>query len=134
MQVEEISHYPPADFEPALTHLAQWLWPESWEEHKSLLVLGNGASELIDLVIRDSIRDNNPGYALLDQPHSAGPESSSRATDPVLASPVGLSLCLCVGRSWKPGPTVTQYMEYSRSAKAGEGWATRTARVFATAE
>ncbi len=61
MQVEEISHYPPADFEPALTHLAQWLWPESWETDKNLLLLGNGASELIDLVIRDSIRDNNPG-------------------------------------------------------------------------
>jgi len=25
--VEEISHYPPADFEPALSHLAEFLWP-----------------------------------------------------------------------------------------------------------
>lgn len=51
--VESIHHYPPADFEPALSHLAEFLWPGSdWEEKKKLLLLGNGASELIDLVIR----------------------------------------------------------------------------------
>jgi len=25
--VDEIGHYPPADFEPAISHLASFLWP-----------------------------------------------------------------------------------------------------------
>ncbi|TFJ82504.1 hypothetical protein NSK_006183 [Nannochloropsis salina CCMP1776] len=52
--VDEISHYPPADFEPALTHLASFLWPEQGDTYKPMLLLGNGASELIDLVIRQA--------------------------------------------------------------------------------
>mmetsp|Transcript_21839 Transcript_21839/g.31693 ORF Transcript_21839/g.31693 Transcript_21839/m.31693 type:complete len:389 (-) Transcript_21839:299-1465(-) len=49
-----IDHYPPSDFEPALTELAQFLWPKNEDAvtYKPLLQLGNGASELIDLVIR----------------------------------------------------------------------------------
>ena len=49
-----ISHYPAANNEPALSHLARFLWPDDNEsvEHKSKLMLGNGASELIDLVVR----------------------------------------------------------------------------------
>jgi histidinol-phosphate/aromatic aminotransferase/cobyric acid decarboxylase-like protein len=54
VQVDEISHYPPADFEPALTHLASFLWPEQGDTYKPMLLLGNGASELIDLVIRQA--------------------------------------------------------------------------------
>jgi hypothetical protein len=46
-------HYPPADFEPAITDLADFLWPNGHEEGKARLLMGNGASELIDLVIRD---------------------------------------------------------------------------------
>jgi len=59
VQVDEISHYPPADFEPALTHLASFLWPEQGDTYKPMLLLGNGASELIDLVIRQA----KPGSA-----------------------------------------------------------------------
>lgn len=55
--MDEISHYPPADFEPALTHLAEFLWPGQAAAMKPLLLLGNGASELIDLVVRGA----NPG-------------------------------------------------------------------------
>lgn len=55
--IDTIHHYPPADFEPAISDLARWLWPGpeggDWQEGHSRLLLGNGASELIDLVIRD---------------------------------------------------------------------------------
>ncbi|KAI8917141.1 pyridoxal phosphate-dependent transferase [Powellomyces hirtus] len=45
-------HYPAADQEPAKTHLAKFLHPESHTGIHSRLLLGNGASELIDLVTR----------------------------------------------------------------------------------
>ncbi|KAJ3189435.1 hypothetical protein HDU85_003065 [Gaertneriomyces sp. JEL0708] len=45
-------HYPPADQEPAKSHMASFLWPEDPEDVHSRLLLGNGASELIDLVTR----------------------------------------------------------------------------------
>jgi histidinol-phosphate/aromatic aminotransferase/cobyric acid decarboxylase-like protein len=55
--VDSIHHYPPADFEPAISDLAAWLWrhraPTAAATGRSRLLLGNGASELIDLVIRD---------------------------------------------------------------------------------
>ncbi|CAG8471992.1 477_t:CDS:10 [Ambispora leptoticha] len=47
-------HYPPADQEPAKTSLAQFLWPHDHVNHHKKLLLGNGASELIDLVIRSA--------------------------------------------------------------------------------
>ncbi|CAI5743448.1 unnamed protein product [Peronospora destructor] len=47
-----VHHYPPADFQPASSHLAAFLWPENWQQNLPLLLMGNGASELIDLVIR----------------------------------------------------------------------------------
>ncbi|RHY02800.1 hypothetical protein DYB37_008145 [Aphanomyces astaci] len=51
--VHTIHHYPPADFQPALSHLSSFLWPKDTElANMPLLLLGNGASELIDLVIR----------------------------------------------------------------------------------
>ncbi|KAJ2156064.1 hypothetical protein GGF46_005439 [Coemansia sp. RSA 552] len=45
-------HYPPADQEPARSALARFLWPSEFESEQDRLILGNGASELIDLVIR----------------------------------------------------------------------------------
>jgi len=54
LAVDTIHHYPPADFEPAISDLAKFLWPNDWEKYRGLLDLGNGASELIDLVIRTS--------------------------------------------------------------------------------
>lgn len=47
-----IDHYPPANFEPHLSDLADFLWPGKAAEYHACLQLGNGASELIDLVIR----------------------------------------------------------------------------------
>lgn len=52
--IDDIHHYPPADMEPARSDLARFLWPTSWREHLPSLLLGNGASELIDLIVRDS--------------------------------------------------------------------------------
>ena len=48
----EIQHYPPANFEPHVTDLAEFLWPVEPAKYHACLQLGNGASELIDLVIR----------------------------------------------------------------------------------
>ncbi|GAB5587888.1 hypothetical protein Unana1_02788 [Umbelopsis nana] len=45
-------HYPPANQEPAKSSLAEFLWPTDYLQHRDRLLLGNGASELIDLVIR----------------------------------------------------------------------------------
>ncbi|KAJ1936460.1 hypothetical protein FBU59_005044 [Linderina macrospora] len=50
--IEHSHHYPPADQEPAKSSLAQFLWPSTWSQDTERLILGNGASELIDLVIR----------------------------------------------------------------------------------
>merc|ERR550514_2566173 len=50
--IHEIEHYPPANFEPYLSELAAWIQPEDPDELRRRLMLGNGASELIDLVIR----------------------------------------------------------------------------------
>eukprot|EP00158_Paraphelidium_tribonemae_P008977 Partr_v1_DN28739_c1_g1_i5_m61661 putative Aminotransferase class I and II len=48
----QINHYPPANQEPALSSLASWLCPSDVSELEDRLILGNGASELIDLVVR----------------------------------------------------------------------------------
>jgi histidinol-phosphate/aromatic aminotransferase/cobyric acid decarboxylase-like protein len=54
--LQHLEHYPAANFEPAITDLAQWIAGSGCEKHaaevKSRLILGNGASELIDLVTR----------------------------------------------------------------------------------
>ena len=50
--LEQIGHYPPANFEPHLSDLAEFMWGPDFVERKMCLQLGNGASELIDLVIR----------------------------------------------------------------------------------
>jgi len=92
--IDTIHHYPPADFEPAISDLARWLWPdgngpglgpEALADGRGRLLLGNGASELIDLVIRDHV-----------PPAAAGD-----------------------ARCWKPGADYgLQYKEYERSAQA----------------
>jgi histidinol-phosphate/aromatic aminotransferase/cobyric acid decarboxylase-like protein len=50
--LQTIQHYPAADFEPALSLLAKWLVPN--KDVKSRFTLGNGASELIDLITRSA--------------------------------------------------------------------------------
>ncbi|ORZ34990.1 pyridoxal phosphate-dependent transferase [Catenaria anguillulae PL171] len=52
--IHNIHHYPPADQEPAKSDLARFLWPsdEEFDANHGRLLMGNGASELIDLVIR----------------------------------------------------------------------------------
>ena len=50
--VSTASHYPPASFEPHLSELAHFLWGS--DSAKARLLLGNGASELIDLLVRDA--------------------------------------------------------------------------------
>ncbi|CAJ0648705.1 8043_t:CDS:2 [Entrophospora sp. SA101] len=50
--VDTCHHYPPANQEPAKTSLAKFLWPDDYQTHHDRLLLGNGASELIDLVVR----------------------------------------------------------------------------------
>ncbi|OMJ24190.1 putative threonine-phosphate decarboxylase [Smittium culicis] len=64
--VAECGHYPPANQEPAKSRLASFLWPSADPQSdcsnipypdadyygKNNLILGNGASELIDLVMR----------------------------------------------------------------------------------
>jgi histidinol-phosphate/aromatic aminotransferase/cobyric acid decarboxylase-like protein len=53
--LQHLEHYPAANFEPALTHCADFVAGADGEtsaELKSRLLLGNGASELIDLVTR----------------------------------------------------------------------------------
>jgi len=52
LAIQEIEHYPPANFEPYHSQLAAWIQPEDPAELHGRLMLGNGASELIDLVTR----------------------------------------------------------------------------------
>ena len=58
--LKEIEHYPPQSFEPYLSNLKDFLFKDL-EENNNIL-LGNGASELIDLVIRSVPGDSwKPG-------------------------------------------------------------------------
>ena len=77
-----------ADFEPHHSHLANFLWGSRAPELSQRLILGNGASELIDILTRDAAAQGSPSAA-------------SPTQEP---------------RSWCPGPSSTQYKEYSRSA------------------
>ncbi|KAJ1971661.1 hypothetical protein H4R34_005667, partial [Dimargaris verticillata] len=52
--IDLCGHYPPANQEPAKSNLARFLWPQGWQHHRDRLLLGNGASELIDLVVRSA--------------------------------------------------------------------------------
>jgi len=62
-----IKHYPPANFEPHVSHLSDFLWQGNATEYRGCLQLGNGASELIDLVIRTCklIGSWRPGPAIV---------------------------------------------------------------------
>ena len=54
-ELESIEHYPAQDFEPAVTDLASFLAGSSFNSSRDIrsrLILGNGASELIDMVAR----------------------------------------------------------------------------------
>ncbi|KAG1051236.1 hypothetical protein G6F43_006544 [Rhizopus delemar] len=53
--INDIHHYPAANQEPAKTRLAQFLWGEDYAQHHPRLLMGNGASELIDLVVRKAL-------------------------------------------------------------------------------
>lgn len=80
--VDSIHHYPPADFQPALHDLAEFVWPTKGHENMSLMQLGNGASELIDLVIR-SVRPGGwrPGGTLTQyKEYERASEANGRAT------------------------------------------------------
>jgi histidinol-phosphate/aromatic aminotransferase/cobyric acid decarboxylase-like protein len=50
--LQHLHHYPAANFEPAITDLAKFLAPQNSADIRKRLLLGNGASELIDLVTR----------------------------------------------------------------------------------
>jgi len=50
--LQHIEHYPAANFEPAHSELAAWIQPHDPADVSARMMLGNGASELIDLVTR----------------------------------------------------------------------------------
>eukprot|EP01084_Bolivina_argentea_P016383 30662_1 len=61
--IVNIDHYPSLDNEPALTDLATFIWgnnktEKQIEQLKSTLVLGNGASELVDITMRVCAENN----------------------------------------------------------------------------
>jgi histidinol-phosphate/aromatic aminotransferase/cobyric acid decarboxylase-like protein len=53
--MSEIHHYPAANQEPAKSHLAEFLWGANYQQHHGRLLMGNGACELIDLVVRKAL-------------------------------------------------------------------------------
>ncbi|KAI8969828.1 pyridoxal phosphate-dependent transferase [Pilobolus umbonatus] len=53
--INGIHHYPAANQEPAKTDLAHFLWGLDAAQHHPRLLMGNGASELIDLVVRKAL-------------------------------------------------------------------------------
>jgi len=60
--LQHLHHYPAANFEPAISDLARFLAPdtkEGFEDIRERLLLGNGASELIDLVTRVGAHQGN---------------------------------------------------------------------------
>jgi len=60
-----IEHYPAADFEPALSAVAGWLCPN--RDIRSRFTMGNGASELIDLITRQAPKGPfKPGPSIVD--------------------------------------------------------------------
>jgi len=55
--LENIVHYPAADQEPARSELANFIWNGECEISDNV-ILGNGASELIDLIVRHCCHKN----------------------------------------------------------------------------
>jgi len=86
--VELIEHYPPSNFEPTKTNLANFIWldRQAAEDGHSRLLLGNGASELISLVAQKVYRESR--------------ESGSE------------------NPGWRPGSQLTMYKEYQRASEA----------------
>ena len=115
-------HYPPADFEPALTDLAKFLWPEGHEEGHSRLLMGNGASELIDLVIRDGpigtwkpagVHDLLGGTVQYKEYERSAEAAGHMQVD---AGTPGAALTCCVNPNnptggYRPLPEMMQYIE-----------------------
>ncbi|KAI8973383.1 pyridoxal phosphate-dependent transferase [Mycotypha africana] len=88
--INEIHHYPAADQEPAKSCLAEFLWGTEYKKHHARLLLGNGASELIDLVIRKALET----FHKFNEPNNGQKKPT-----------------------WKGGPWNVQYREYQRSAE-----------------
>ncbi|KAI8331661.1 pyridoxal phosphate-dependent transferase [Chlamydoabsidia padenii] len=85
--IHDIHHYPAANQEPAKTSLAEFLWPNGeHRQHHGRLLMGNGASELIDLVVRQCLKYQAKEKGADYQP------------------------------TWKGSPWNVQYQEYQRSA------------------
>ena len=62
--IHEINHYPPQNFEPYLSNFADFLFND--HERNNNILLGNGASELIDLAIRNVDGDTwRPSYSAI---------------------------------------------------------------------
>ncbi|KAI9273693.1 pyridoxal phosphate-dependent transferase [Sporodiniella umbellata] len=57
--MNQIHHYPAANQEPAKSKLAEFLWEQEASQHQHRLLMGNGASELIDLVVRKALLSAN---------------------------------------------------------------------------
>jgi len=75
-----IHHYPAADCEPARSDLTRWLWGRDGGSGYGRVVLGNGASELIDLVIRDAV-DSGARRGMITGPHAVQYKEYERAYD-----------------------------------------------------
>jgi histidinol-phosphate/aromatic aminotransferase/cobyric acid decarboxylase-like protein len=80
--IDSITHYPNQSQEPFRTNLINWLYKDNPLNNNNL-ILGNGASELLDLLIRSIRYDKN--------------------------------MSIYQSKSWKPGSSTVQYVEYERS-------------------
>lgn len=127
----EAGHYPAADYEPAKDRLTKFMLgpsapPSALSCLHSRLLVGNGASELIDLLIRFAEPNCSvcPSPTVLQRRATAGAgvNASSGAATGGIDTPPDSSAQACPNpkaHCWRPGPNVlTQYMEYERSAKA----------------
>jgi histidinol-phosphate/aromatic aminotransferase/cobyric acid decarboxylase-like protein len=81
--IDDITHYPNQEQEPYKTNLMNWLYKDLPKNNN--IILGNGASELLDLLIKTIRYDD---------------EYKNYET-----------------KSWKPGSSTVQYIEYERACK-----------------
>jgi len=82
-EINDITHYPNQKQEPYKTNLINWLYKDLVKNNN--LILGNGASELLDLLIKIIRYDKK--YKIYEN------------------------------KSWKPGSSTVQYIEYERACK-----------------
>ena len=80
--MDNITHYPNQEQEPFKTNLINWLY-KGFHFTNNNLLLGNGASELLDLLIRAIRYDKD--------------------------------MFIYQSKTWKPGSSTVQYVEYERS-------------------